>query len=208
MTMEFEAWPKTPRLYRDAVYTEKLDGTNAAVVIQPRDESREDLYEPVDKGVLVIHPEAVYEVGAQSRNRLITPGQDNAGFAAWVWTHADRLVNVLGPGRHFGEWYGAGIQRRYGLTEKRFALFNTARWEDHQDELSKVPGLEMVTILETGPFSTDTASRWIGRLDAEGSHHVPGFMNPEGVCVFHKASRQVFKVTIVDDESPKSLVVV
>lgn len=206
--IEFEKWPATPRLNRDAVYTEKLDGTNAAVVIEPRDSATVDIYGPVENGIMIAHPEGVYEVGAQSRNRLVTPAADNAGFAAWVWTNADRLVNVLGPGRHFGEWYGAGIQRGYGRQGKRLALFNTARWEDHQDELDTVPGLEMVTILETGPFSTETAHRLIGVLDAFGSQHVPGFMNPEGVCVFHKASRQVFKVTIKDDESPKSLVVI
>jgi hypothetical protein len=195
--MEFEKWPATPRLNRDAVYTEKLDGTNAAVVIEQTEDPT--LWE-VDG--------LYYDIGAQSRNRLITTASDNAGFAGWVLTNAPKLIRVLGPGRHFGEWYGAGIQRRYGLTEKRFALFNTARWEENQDDLKSVPGLEMITILDTGLFSTDVANLWADELAYSGSRHVPGFMNPEGVCVFHKASRQVFKVTIKDDESPKSLVVI
>ena len=29
MSIDFEPWPKTPRLRRDCVITEKIDGTNA-----------------------------------------------------------------------------------------------------------------------------------------------------------------------------------
>ena len=36
----------------------------------------------------------------------------------------------LGVGQHFGEWWGFGIQRGYGLHERRFSLFNTGRWSD------------------------------------------------------------------------------
>jgi hypothetical protein len=32
--MEFEAFPKIPRLKRDMVITEKIDGTNACVLIE------------------------------------------------------------------------------------------------------------------------------------------------------------------------------
>ena len=54
MTAEFRAWPSIPRLYRDCVITEKIDGTNAAVVV-------------TDDG----------QVYAQSRKRVITRGDDN-----------------------------------------------------------------------------------------------------------------------------------
>lgn len=33
--MTFEAFPKIPRLNRDITITEKIDGTNVAVVIEP-----------------------------------------------------------------------------------------------------------------------------------------------------------------------------
>ena len=66
---EFVEFPKMARLFRDAIITEKLDGTNAAVVV------RED--------------GTVY---AQSRTRVITPGDDNFGFAYWVEQHAERLA--------------------------------------------------------------------------------------------------------------------
>ena len=51
------------------------------------------------------------------------------GFARWVETNRERLITLLGPGLHFGEWWGSGIQRGYGLTkgDKRFSLFNVER---------------------------------------------------------------------------------
>lgn len=200
--IEFEGWPKTPRLNKTAVYTEKLDGTNAAVVIEEVYD-----YDETPGQLTVPHPEAVYRVAAQSRNRLISPADDNHGFARWVWSQADKLVDVLGPGRHFGEWYGSGISRGYGLTkgDKRFALFNTARWWtiENLNRVSEVPGLECVTVLGTQPFSVDTAKFYVEELRQFGSEHVPGFMRPEGVCVFHTASRQVYKTFLENDEVPK-----
>ena len=98
---EFMAFPSIKRLTRGCIITEKIDGTNAQVCID------------VDG-----------TVRAGSRNRWLTPGDDNFGFASWVKLHEDDL-RQLGTGRHFGEWWGSGIQRRYGLAEKRFSLFRT-----------------------------------------------------------------------------------
>src|ERR1035437_8585597 len=65
------AFPKIARLNRDIVITEKIDGTNAAIGIVELPQSEEG--------------SVMYEVYAQSRNRIITPGKgDHAGFAAWV----------------------------------------------------------------------------------------------------------------------------
>lgn len=66
----FIAFPKLARLSRDCVITEKLDGTNAAVIVS---EIMGDCGPST----------SVY---AQSRTRMITPGKttDNYGFAAWV----------------------------------------------------------------------------------------------------------------------------
>lgn len=38
----------------------------------------------------------------------------------------------------------------------------------------------------------------------DGSRAVPGFMNPEGIVVFHEASQTCFKKTIDGDDNPKS----
>jgi hypothetical protein len=178
--IEFQPWPKIARLNRDITITEKIDGTNAAVLI-------------LDDGT----------VAAQSRNRIITPDSDNFGFARWAAENAPVLIDVLGPGRHFGEWWGAGIQRRYNLDHKRFSLFNTARYGD-LDTLSLADGLGVVPVLYEGPFSEDAIHEALVDLATNGSRAADGFMDPEGIVVFHAAAQQMFKVTIKDDEAPKS----
>lgn len=104
---EFVPFPKISRLFRPIVVTEKIDGTNASVHV-------------LEDG----------RVLAASRTRWVTPDRDNHGFARWVLEHEEELRTGLGIGAHFGEWWGAGIGRRYGLKEKRFSLFNTSRWSD------------------------------------------------------------------------------
>ena len=186
---EFLEFPKTARLSRLMTVTEKLDGTNAQVMI-------------TDDGDMFIG----------SRTRWITPGDDNYGFARWAVGNKEELLK-LGPGRHFGEWWGSGIQRNYGLKEKRFSLFNVGRWYDPRDCGQEVVERRapapaccyVVPILLQGPFSTDAVEASVNLLEAHGSYAAPGFMNPEGVMVFHEAARIVLKKTIKDDESPKSL---
>lgn len=173
----FTPWPKIARLFRPCVITEKIDGTNAAVVV-------------TDDG----------HVWAQSRTRLITPGSDNFGFAAWVDANRDELME-LGPGHHFGEWYGSGIQRGYGLEkgEKRFMLFNTSRWCSDD----RPACCEVSTILYEGPFETDAVDDAVALLRCNGSAHVPGFNRPEGIIVYHTAANSCFKVTLEKDDEWK-----
>lgn len=173
--MDFEEFPKMPRLSREIIITEKIDGTNAQVAIS-------------DDGLIM----------AGSRTRWITPEADNFGFAAWVRAHEDEL-RKLGPGRHFGEWWGRGVQRGYGLTEKRFSLFNVSRWADERPACCNV-----VPILYRGKFTTDAAHDAIRMLVQCGSQAAPGFMNPEGIVVFHIAGNVGFKKTIHKDEVPKA----
>lgn len=182
---EFRAWPKTPRLNRDMVVTEKIDGTNAAVIVS-------------DDGS---------QVWAQSRKRLIEPGDDNYGFAAWVYGNAGALADILGPGHHYGEWWGSGIQRGYGLPkgEKRFSLFNTHRWKP-EDVDGQVDGLYVVPELLRWTFDTNLVRGLVKSLSYSGSLAAPGFMRPEGVIVYHNAANACFKVLIENDELPKGLV--
>jgi hypothetical protein len=49
-------------------------------------------------------------------------------------------------------------------------------------------------------------SEVLDTLRISGSQAAPGFMDPEGVIVFHTASRTLYKKTIKDDEVPKSVV--
>lgn len=204
----FVPFPKLSRLSREIVITEKLDGTNSAVVIEQLPEERGG--EVLLDGETAIVGRLV--VSAQSRTRLITPGKstDNFGFAGWVRANAEQLVN-LGPGTHFGEWYGVGIQRNYGLTERRFALFNVHRWAqngqlpEYDKQCIPPDCCEVVPILFRGDFETHMVHKVLLGLKRDGSRAVPGFMDPEGVVVFHTASGVLFKKTIKDDEVPKAL---
>lgn len=185
--LEFQGFPKIPRLHRDMVITEKIDGTNAAVLIFS-DQYGEKF--------------AV----AQSRKRFITPDDDNYGFAKWVDDNEKALIETLGEGRHFGEWWGQGIQRKYDLKERRFSLFNVTRFADNPT-LATIPGLGVVPVLYQGPFSTSRAQIALLDLKETGSVAAPGFPNPEGIIVYHTAGNLLFKMTIENDDVPKSLAV-
>ena len=161
--IEFKDFGKIARFRTiQAIVTEKIDGTNAQIYI-PED------------------PEAPILAG--SRNRWVTPGKntDNFGFAAWVSEHAAALRR-LGYGRHYGEWYGAGVGRRYGLDHKRFALFDVQRFAGGLPE-GLPSNVEIVPVLYRGAVDTAAIQSAIDRLYAEGSVAVPGWPKPEGVIV-------------------------
>jgi hypothetical protein len=194
---EFQEFPKMARWSRDIVITEKIDGTNAAVLIV---DGLEDVRAPG-----AIAKVRNLDVFAQSRTRFITPEDDNYGFARWVVEHAEELCDRstgLGEGRHFGEWWGSGCQRGYDLPkgEKRFSLFNTSRWDEGRPACCHV-----VPTLYTGPMSEEAITGALNALYLYGSRAAPGFMDPEGVVIFHTAANFGFKKTLKKDESPKSL---
>jgi hypothetical protein len=174
--VDFQPFPKIHRLSRDIIVTEKIDGTNAQVIVG-------------EDGT----------VRAGSRNRLITPEADNYGFAAWVKLHEDEL-RLLGPGRHYGEWWGQGIQRGYGLKEKRFSLFNVSKWFD--DGL-RPKCCHVVPLLYSGMFSELHILNSLESLRLFGSKAAGGFMRPEGIVIFHTASGHLYKKTIENDEKGK-----
>lgn len=192
--MEFVKFPKISRWASPFDITEKIDGTNAAVLIRTCaaydsnaewinavGESAGSAYDA--NGELVL-------VGAQSRTRLITPEQDNYGFAQWVVANAQTLHDDLGPGTHYGEWWGAKIQRAYGLTngERYFSLFDRKLYSD---DLyyggARTPGLTLVPLLTAGDeFSAEELDDSLQWLAENGSAVGTGFDRPEGVVVhFH-----------------------
>ena len=178
--MEFKPWPKITRIEnrRTPIFTEKLDGTNACIVIGPALGLNQDK---------VLHIENGLQIFAQSRSRFITPDDDNYGFARWVQENGRELIQ-LGAGYHFGEWWGQGIKRGYGQTKKRFSLFDTRRW--HADNPPPAP-CEVVPVL---PVEThDEARSW---LLTNGSIAAPGFLNPEGAVMFDLDTKTPFKIII------------
>lgn len=185
---EFVPFPKMPRLNREMQITEKVDGTNACIVIVPEDEFDTSVF-------------------AQSRKRLITPDEDNAGFARWVHDNRGELEDLLGPGRHFGEWYGSSIQGNpYNLDHKRFALFDPLRyrcWEGTHVMVGEAM-VHAVPLLYIGPFNSTVVNMYAQNLKSAGSQLPDCEGRPaEGVVVWHEAARQSFKVTCHADEKPK-----
>lgn len=190
--MNFVEFPKMPRLSREIIISEKIDGTNAQVAIVELEGH------PL--------PGAIYQndglaLFAGSRTRWITPADDNYGFARWCQDNAEELL-LLGPGRHFGEWWGQGIQRNYGLKEKRFSLFNVNRWAD---DAVRPACCHVVPDLFRGEFNTNIIELTLDLLRTDGSLAAPGFMKPEGIVIFHTAGNLGFKKTLDKDEMPKSL---
>lgn len=233
--MEFQKFDKIARLSRDIVITEKIDGTNAQIYICTLtdinnsfagDYQYQNLYcnEFIERYCLYNKNGFYIFAGSRRKWLDITSKGDNFGFAKWVKANAEELLK-LGEGRHYGEWYGKGIQRGYGLDEKRFALFNTGRWvkkqiltqlqldildqrpeweqnlEPHQNECPKC--CEVVPVLYKGMFNTQDIEKILQGLKEIGSAVVHKFMNPEGIVIYHTASAKLFKKTILNDEKPK-----
>lgn len=194
MEAEFIPFPKVPRLFRDIIITEKLDGTNACVVVgEPHSQC---VSINASWMTVAIGPDGMfYPLAAQSRNRMITPDADNYGFAKWVKTNAEELIK-LGAGRHFGEWWGNGIQRGYGLKEKRFSLFNVSKWGG--TTAVRPACCDVVPTLFSGHFSVNIKDVMGALLDG-GSYAAPGFMKPEGIMIYHVAAKQYFKTTFDGD---------
>ena len=178
-TVPFVEFPKIARYSREVVVTEKIDGTNAQVYVN----------------------DDMTEVVAGSRSKWITPEADNFGFARWVREHREELLK-LGPGSHFGEWWGAGIQRRYNLNEKRFSLFNVHRWAD---DATRPACCHVVPVLWRGPFDELNVNAILQGLVEKGSVASPGFMKPEGIVIFHTVGQFLLKKTIDKDDVPKSV---
>lgn len=176
--MEFVDFPKIPRYSREVVITEKIDGMNVQLAISLNGE---------------------IQIG--TRNGWMLPVDDNEGIGGWVRENHDELLK-LGPGRHFGEWYGFRIgKRQYDLKERRFALFNVDRWSD---EKGKRPACcEVVPIIERGILCDALIESAMEKLRTQGSFAVPGFMRPEGIVIYHVSGGVGFKKTLLKDEVPK-----
>lgn len=205
--IQFKSFQKIPRLSRGMILTEKIDGTNSQILIHP---IAKDYYDDTMLTYFYAADGSTWGIWAGSRNRWLHPAMqvegrdgkmhtikksdDNYGFAAWVMDNRDALAAELGPGRHYGEWWGKGINRGYGLDEKRFTLFNATKWAGKPNGLCGV-----VPILYQGKFDTAKVDECMDLLIQDGSVVAPGFMNPEGVVIFHEHSGHLYKKTIGSD---------
>ena len=176
---EFKKFPSIKRLNRECVITEKLDGANAQIIF-----------------------DSLGNMFCGSRKREITPEDDNHGFAKWCYENQESIFVVLGEGRHYGEWWGSGIQRRYGKVndDKVFSLFNTGRWEER--DCDAVEGLSVVPVIYRGDFNTKAVEDAMTIL-RHASIAAPEFKKPEGIVIYHSQLDEMFKVTYEHDEKGK-----
>lgn len=152
--------------------TQKIHGTNAQVLVFKTEDGTLDLL-------------------CGSRNRWITPEQDNFDFAKFVYKNKEAFLS-LGPGRYDGEWAGPGINNGEGLQERTFILFDHYKFPPQRP---LPPQCMVVPVLHKGAFDLNKIDEVMNDLKANGSRLVPGFMQPEGIVVDINGSRykKVFK---------------
>ena len=161
--MEFEKWPKTRRFEKAlCVFSEKIDGT---------------------KGQIAINEDGEMFVG--SRTRWVTPEEDNYGFARWARENEEELVAFLGVGRHYGEWWGQGIQRSYGMDKKVFSLFDTRKFGFLQDvPLGYFPCDVVPFIIRSLDFDKTEVTEYFMKESLAAKRYEVSFDNPEGYMYY------------------------
>lgn len=179
---EFQKFNEIVRLNTNVVITEKIHGTNAQISVQE--------YAPEK-----------HSVRAGSRERWVTPEDDNYGFARKIYDNQDEVIKALGVGRHFGEWYGSGINSGYNLKEKRFALFNSYRWAPAKEQGLLPSWIDVVPVLYQGAFKDGIIQEVMTRLKLEGSAISKGFMKPEGIVIRFDRNGAMFKHVFDAEES-------
>lgn len=203
--MEFQKWPSIPRLSKERMtITEKIDGTNSAIRILPTEN-----FEPDSFHNRLFEYDGM-SVWVQSRSRFLKPtkNEDNFGFAKWVAENGYALVDILGPGNHYGEWWGSGIQRGYGLEkgEKRFSLFHATKWMETikvEPGSTEVHALCTVPLLYTGDFEGGVITRLKETMRLKGSNAVSHAFAAEGFVVQLREAGSAYKVLLENDDLHK-----
>lgn len=208
----FEKWKSIPRLSKETMtITEKIDGTNACIVIRSAPYGIGDMQRSKTSIVRGVEKEGapfgveLYEFAVQSRSRFITPENDNYGFAKWAYQNAEKLIKILGIGSHYGEWWGHGVQRGYNMPGKRFSLFNAVRWSQTMSHLlpkTDVEELFTVPLLYTGQVDWSMPDALLSILST-GSYAAPTFKKPEGIVVFLKEAGTSYKILLENDDKHK-----
>lgn len=178
MEQKFEAFPDIKKLGSAALFiTQKIHGSNAQIYVFQAEDGKLDLL-------------------CGSRSRWVAPGNDNYGFAEMVYANKQEFIDKLGPGRHYGEWAGPGINSGEGLAKKTFVLFD--HWK-YPVERPLPPNTVVVPVLYVGEFNLGKVEEVMAELKTTGSKLVPGFMRPEGVVVRIKGER--YKVVFAAEET-------
>jgi len=139
--LSFREWPKIARLSREIIVTEKLDGTNAQIIIS-------------DDGT---------QIAAASRTRLITPEDDNFGFAGWVERNREGCPTEFDDTEQaswpvflkYLDGVEQGIEAQAQLSSKKYTYvldrpYRSESWEACKNRHSYEQGSNSVTIPTDG----------------------------------------------------------
>jgi hypothetical protein len=163
----------------------------------------------------VVHEVKTGEIWAQSRSNVITPENDNAGFARFVKEHEDDFARVIRisklvygnsrvePAKDFvavyGEWCGKGIQNGVGINElpKMFVVFairiyhgenERSDWFNFTQIADVFEMLDPASMNPVGIYSITQFPTWKVNID---------FMNPE-----QSQNKFIEITTAVEQECP------
>jgi len=187
--MEFKAFPEIKKLGSVVMsITQKIHGTNAHILVYRK-------FKDVHDGVGSMQVEDGFDLACGSRTRFIVPGDDNYNFATHVYANKQAFIDLLGEGRHDGEWAGKGINSGEGLEQKVFVLFDYYRYKDKP----LPPRTVLVPVLYEGPIDLNQVQIAMDELKTNGSKLSSGFMHPEGVVVRIKDER--YKVVFEEEET-------
>ena len=208
----YASFPSIERLENIyCVISEKVDGTNSLIEINE---------------VFPVGEPKEIQVRFGSRNRYITFNNDNAGFANFFRHYEARFKDVAAdiilkelevsgetltecqeqyPLRIYGEWFGSGIQRGYGLKDKFFMPFSTFYAEKLIEY--QVPNIIKPNIMYTGKFSQEIADICMQTL-TNGSLVIPEFKRPEGIVIhfpkYNLRLKQTFEGSKWEQNIPKA----
>lgn len=160
-----------PEFYTQVTITEMIDGKSGV------------LYVDKIKGIVTAGTRWTW---------LDTPHWDGYGFQTWARVNEKALLN-LGPGYHFGVWWGHDIERGYNLNQKRFSLLDNIMWDD----LTKVPDCcGVVPELYRGPMTDTCIPDTLRVLKEVGSLAAHGYKRPMGIVIRHLTGNVKYKVII------------
>jgi len=91
-----------------------------------------------------------------------------------------------------------GVWESSGSTRKRAKDFHCSIRSSGATQIRAQP-----VVLYEGMFDQSAIERAVENLGKYGSKAAPGFMNPEGIIIYHQAAKLYFKKTLVGDEKPK-----
>ncbi len=180
---EFHAWGKTTRVDSPVVVTEKIDGTNGVIFVDPE---THNVWAGSRNRWLVGITESGYQMWQSPKMDVAaTPAVDNYGFGQYVCDNHQALAHLLGDGHHYGEWWGQGIARGYAQNVKRFQVFDVRHsadpgWDDAAWQAAR---LGTVPVMYEGPMDHVAIDICSSTLLKRGSVIAPGYMHPEGLVV-------------------------